>query len=179
MGPWDDWWEWIWPPPSLWTFVMERKTRTIALARGGKCNPTSSIGTFLLNSLSGFLCPWELRLALQSESKVLISQSFESDACSGIDFRLAQSFLHEWNKKQQQNTVEFLKLSTNIRKQKMLFHNISDVMCYETEFGEKQKHKFKHVVSRAGGEGDCQWEKHSEANLISLVNVLDVVSLRL
>ncbi len=61
----------------------------------------------------------------------------------------------------------------------MLFHNISDVMCYETEFGEKQKQEFKHVVSRAGGEGDCQWEKHSEANLISLVNVLDVVSLRL
>jgi len=27
-------------------------------------------------------------------------------------------------------------------------------MCYETVFGGKQKHEFKHVVSRAGGEGD-------------------------
>jgi len=40
------------------------------------------------------------------------------------------------------------------RKQKLLFHNISDTMCYETVFGGKQKHEFKHVVSRAGGEGD-------------------------
>lgn len=105
MGPWDDWWEWIWPPPSLWTFVMERKTRTITLARGGKCNPTSSMGTFLLNSLSGFLCPWELRLALQSESKVLISQSFKFDACSRIDFRLAQSFLHGQNERKNNNKI--------------------------------------------------------------------------
>lgn len=36
------------------------------------------------------------------------------------------------------NTVEFLKLSTNIRKQKLLFHNISDVMRYETETEENR-----------------------------------------
>jgi len=41
-----------------------------------------------------------------------------------------------------------------MRKQKLLFHNISDMMCYETVFGGKQKHEFKHVVSRAWGEGD-------------------------
>lgn len=105
MGPWDDWWEWIWPPPSLWTFLMERKTWTIALARGGKCNLPSSIGTFLLNSLSRFLCPWELRLALQSESKVLFPQSFELDACSRIDFCLAQSFLHGRNKRKSNNNI--------------------------------------------------------------------------
>lgn len=72
--------------------VMERKTRTIALARGGKCNPTSSIGTFLINSLSGFLGLWELRLALQMESKVLFAQSLGFDACSRIDFCLARVF---------------------------------------------------------------------------------------
>lgn len=69
--------------------VMERKTRTIALARGEKCNPTFSIGTFLINSLSGFLGLWELKLALQMESKVLFAQSLGFDACSRIDFCLA------------------------------------------------------------------------------------------
>lgn len=66
--------------------VMERKTRTIALARRGMCNPTSSIGTFLINNLSGFLGLWDLRLALQMESKVLFAQSFGFDACRRIDF---------------------------------------------------------------------------------------------
>lgn len=45
-------------------------------------------------------------------------------------------------------------MSSESRKQKLLFHNISDVMCYETVFGGKQKHEFKHVVSKAGGAGD-------------------------
>lgn len=66
--------------------VMERKTRTFALARRGTCNPTSSIGTFLINSLSGYLGLWDLRLAHLMESKVLFAQSFGFDACRKIDF---------------------------------------------------------------------------------------------
>lgn len=75
------------------------------ISQRGKCNLPSSIGTFLLNSLSRFLCPWELRLALQSESKVLFPQSFELDACSRIDFCLAQSFLHGRNKRKTNNNI--------------------------------------------------------------------------
>lgn len=91
--------------------VMERKTRTIALARGGTCNPTSSIGTFLINSLSGFLGLWDLRLALQMESKVLFARSFGFDACSRIDFLPCMSLFYMDERLfggEKKNTVVFL-----------------------------------------------------------------------
>lgn len=133
--------------------VMERKTRTIALARRGTCNQTSSIGTFLINSLSGFLSLWDLRLALQMESKVLFARSFGFDACSRIDLPCMSL---SWMKccLVERKKTTYCWVLAEMRKQKLLFHNISDMMCYETVFGGKQKHEFKHVVSRAWGEGD-------------------------